>query len=147
VHQQERDHRRSADAGFSLVELIVAISIMGVLAAIAVPAFQGLQTGVRQQATVADLSSDRTALIAWGIDNNGAIPPQSGFDPGRSGLNLVGYGWSQSRDSVSYQYVQDSLRAAWCLEMANSTGVTFRVSSNRGTPVPGSCGTLGLGNF
>ena len=143
---QENGRRGSDDAGFSLVELIVAIGIMAVLAASAVPSFQGLQASARQQATIADLSGDRTALIAWGIDNNGAIAP-SGFDPGRNGLNLVGYGWSQSPDSVSYRYTADSVRAAWCLEMTNRTGGVYRVSANRATPVLGTCAALGVGNF
>lgn len=47
----------STSAGFSLVELLSAVAIMGVLAAIAIPSFSSFRRGGEATAAQADLSS------------------------------------------------------------------------------------------
>ena len=134
------------DRGFGLIELIVVIAIMGVLTATAVPNFVGLQSSVRQAATQADLGNDRTALVAYAIDNNGIAPAQAGFDPRGSGSYLLGYGWQQSNESTSFDYFTNADRTSWCLEMTNVTGAVYRISENKPTKQE-SCGTLGVNNY
>lgn len=136
----------SNEHGFSLIELIVVIGIIAILAAVVTPSFLGIQSAVREAATRSDLGNNRTALVAYGIDNNGVVPAATGFDPGPSNLNLIGYGWSQSADTSSYRYLTDSGRTAWCLEMTSGTGTVYRVSTNK--PVlAGTCAALGVLNY
>jgi prepilin-type N-terminal cleavage/methylation domain-containing protein len=140
--------RRSStpDGGFGLIEVIVVLGIVAILVGMMAPSYVGLQTSVRQAATLADLGSDRTALVAFATDNAGKVPSSAGFDPRASGSNLIGYGWQQSVETTSYRYYTNSDATGWCLEMTNVTGGVFRVSGN--TPsVQATCSSLGTANY
>ena len=99
-----------------MIELVVVLGIIGVLAATIAPSFAGIRTNVRQAATLADLGSDRTALVGYATDNSGLAPSATGFDPRASALNLVGYGWTKER-----------LRAQFHREVALASGVRYAV--------------------
>ena len=141
-------HRPPAidEGGFSLIELIVVLGIMATLMALAVPPYVGMQRWVQNSATRSDLGSDRTAIVAWGIDNNGLVPGSSGFDPSPSALNLVGYGWSKSAETTGYTYSTNPAGTSWCLEMTSTSGTVFRVSQNTAITA-GTCAVLGTGNY
>ena len=59
-------NRRSA---FTLVEMLLVITIIGILAALVVPKMMGRSEQARQAAARADLSSIKTALDAFEVDN------------------------------------------------------------------------------
>ena len=56
--------------GFTLIELIVVIVIIGILAAIAVPRFMGAQDRARIGACESDMNSFRQALGLYEIDHS-----------------------------------------------------------------------------
>lgn len=52
--------------GFTLVELIVVIAILGILAAVAVPAYSGYITKAKDATVVTELDAIKTACVTTG---------------------------------------------------------------------------------
>jgi general secretion pathway protein G len=55
--------------GFTLVEMLLVITIIGILAALVIPKMVGRSEQARQAAAHADISSIKTALDAFEVDN------------------------------------------------------------------------------
>lgn len=55
--------------GFTLVELLVVVAILGILTAIAIPTFGGFQTRAHEAATISELQQVRAAIRYIGIEN------------------------------------------------------------------------------
>ncbi|MGA9777243.1 MAG: type II secretion system major pseudopilin GspG [Verrucomicrobiia bacterium] len=60
---------RNCRRAFTLVEMLLVITIIGILAALVIPMMVGRSEQARQAAAHADLSSVKTALDAYEVDN------------------------------------------------------------------------------
>lgn len=58
-----------SEKGFTLIELMIVIAIIGILAAIAIPQFSAYRTRSYNAAAMADLRSAATAQEAYQVDN------------------------------------------------------------------------------
>ncbi len=69
-------HRLSARHGFSLIELLITLAIIGILAAIAIPALQAAMEKSRQRTTMANMRALGNQLQIYQNDN-GVFPAGS----------------------------------------------------------------------
>lgn len=60
--------------GFTLVELIIVITILGIMAAIVIPTFQGNVATAKESASKTNLMTMRTQLELYKLQHNG-VPP------------------------------------------------------------------------
>ncbi len=70
--------RRAEDEkGFTLIELLVVILIIGILAAIAIPAFLNQRNKAYDSAAKSNLRTAATAEETYATDNNGAYQSET----------------------------------------------------------------------
>ncbi len=67
--------------GFTLVELIIVVSILGILAAIVLPEFQGHAQKAKEAAAKDNLRILRTTIERYAFEHNDVPPGYPGNDP------------------------------------------------------------------
>lgn len=66
---------------FSLVELMIVVSIIGILAAIVIPVFQDYTQQAKEAAAKSNLKTLRNAIELYAAQHNGVPPGYPGNDP------------------------------------------------------------------
>ena len=67
-----------AESGFTLVEILIVVVILGILAAIVIPQFTDASTQAKESALASDLQMMRSQLELYKIQHNDNLPDTTG---------------------------------------------------------------------
>ena len=81
-------NNKKSKRGFSLVELMVVVAIMGTLAAIAIPAYNEYRRSAKKNAYKADLTSLHKGWLAFGVELDSFCERET--SPGAASIGNVG---------------------------------------------------------
>ena len=121
--------KQSAHSGFTIVELLIVIVVIGILAAITIVAYNGIQQRARTATVQVDMKNSANILANDNTVNN-AYPASIAAANNGQGL--------RSSPGTTYQYAYTSAGNTYCLTGTNGTTSYFSSSANP-TPQSGTC--------
>lgn len=125
--------RQKQQFGFTIVELLIVIVVIGILAAITIVAFNGVSQKARVATIQSDLEGSAKQLESYkiGTSTNEQYPADLSTAALKASAGTT-YSYNINTDSNTY-----------CLSATNG-GTTYSVVSGNSTPQTGDCTTAGL---
>jgi type IV pilus assembly protein PilA len=134
-----RQRMSQDESGFTLVELLVVMLILGILAAIAIPAFFNQKAKANDSQAKTYARTAETAMETWATDNNGAYTGVAA-----NGAELVNIEPSlQGANNLTVSYPAGEAYEISVDAPAGTSGNVFRVTRHNDGP-GGSPGTTDL---
>jgi general secretion pathway protein G len=86
-----------AKSGFTLVEILIVVVILGILAAIVIPQFTNASTEAKESALASDLQSVRSQVELYKIQHNDNLPGVA------NGTHIAGSGFASAMTTATDQ--------------------------------------------
>jgi prepilin-type N-terminal cleavage/methylation domain-containing protein len=116
--------KREIRDAFSLVELLITISIVGILAAIIVPTFQSHTQEAKESAAKDNLRILRNTIERYAAQHNDVAPGYSGNDPTQSVAQM----------SLRIQLIDGNYLSAFPVNPFNNISLFRKIQNNEDFP-------------
>lgn len=120
--------RRNIPSGFTIVELLIVIVVIGILAAITIVAFNGVSKKAHIAVIQSDLSNSSTQLEKYKL----TLSTSEQYPADLSSADL------KASPGTTYQYTYTASTNSYCLTASNN-GIDYNVSSSNNVPTSGVC--------
>jgi type IV pilus assembly protein PilA len=119
--QRRRRVDHDNQAGFTLVELLVVMIVIGILAAIAIPVFLSQRQNAYDATTKSDIRNLATQIETYGVDSGGDYANAT-----KANLTAAGINFTPSKgDKI---YIIQHLSGGFCLAATNPKGTGLPAS-------------------
>ena len=128
---RRRDELEQNDKGFTLVELLVVVLIIGILAAIAIPFFLNQRQGAWEAQVESDIANAVIAAETYGTEHNGSFASLTLTE-----LKAAGFNPSSDVDWSGATAVAGTVSGyTFVVKHLSYTGETWTYTSNTGVTV------------
>ena len=121
--------QRQGEWGFTLIQLLVVVLIIGILAAIAIPVFVSQQNQAKDAAAKSDLGSAKLAEVSYATTNSAYTSTLA---------NLTTYGYTATTGNTATAITLGATTSKFCIQTTSATGTTWKITYNTGV-VSGAC--------
>jgi type IV pilus assembly protein PilA len=120
---QKLRERSSSEGGFTLVELLVVMLILGLLAAIAIPSFFNQRDKAKDADAKESVRTAQTAIETYATDHGGKYVDSSNASPTAADLVAI-------EQTLNNADLQDPVTTAdsYTVQVDSETGNNFRIS-------------------